>query len=78
MSERVCGDMGWRRAKLRETALWTRGDQVYDFRIGEVEREGHIDRMRWSPNRLSCANEHEYKGKERKGGRGTHKRSNTT
>jgi hypothetical protein len=46
------GDTGWRRAKLRDTALWTTGDQVYDWRIGEVEREGQIDRMRGEPNRL--------------------------
>jgi len=52
MSKRDLGDKGWRRAKLRDTALWTKGDQVYDWRIGEVEREGQIDRMRGEPNRL--------------------------
>jgi hypothetical protein len=52
MSKRDFGDMGWRSAKLRDTALWTRGDQVYDWRIGEVEREGQIDKIRGEPNRL--------------------------
>jgi hypothetical protein len=52
MSKRDWGERGWRRAKLRETALWTKGDHVYDARIGEVEREGQMDRMRGEPKRL--------------------------
>jgi hypothetical protein len=52
MSERVCGERGCRRARFRETGLWTRGNQVQDDMIREAEREGQRDRMRGEPKRL--------------------------
>lgn len=39
-------------AKLRATALWTRGDQAKEDRIGEEEREGQMDNIRGDPNKL--------------------------
>jgi hypothetical protein len=46
--ETICGIVRrqcWR-AKLCESALWTRGDHAYDVRIRGVEREGQMDRIR--------------------------------
>lgn len=53
--ELVLGEEGYDRSsgKLRYIAEMTRSDQAKPVRTGDVEREGHNDSIRLSPNKLN-------------------------